>query len=288
MLGELISAGANLITGFFNRNAQQEYNQQQNQLAQQNLAFQREAATHGIRWKTEDALAAGVHPIYALGAPTFNPSPVSMGGEAAKFPEMGQSLGAAASAMMPKEEKLSQYQQTLQALQLERGKLENDLLKSQIANSAAQAVRTVGRPSNGSGAVQPTLVAGQPDSPSITRKQEQTYTAPGNASQQFGSVPDVGFAATNRGHAVVPSKDVKEQIEDVWPAEVAWGIRNLLMPALGAGYSTPPVPLKPGYVWGFNPFTMSYEQIPEHGGRRYGHYSRPTHRDAWVQNSNRR
>jgi hypothetical protein len=35
-----------------------------------NIKYQREFAQHGIRWKVQDAIAAGIHPYYAMGAPT--------------------------------------------------------------------------------------------------------------------------------------------------------------------------------------------------------------------------
>lgn len=39
------------------------------------VALQKEFAQHGVQWRVQDAIAAGVHPLYALGAniPTFSP-----------------------------------------------------------------------------------------------------------------------------------------------------------------------------------------------------------------------
>ena len=42
-----------------------------------NAALQREFAQNGIRWKVADAEAAGIHPLYALGAQTSPASPLS-------------------------------------------------------------------------------------------------------------------------------------------------------------------------------------------------------------------
>ncbi|WNK13032.1 MAG: DNA pilot protein [Microvirus sp.] len=46
--------------------------------AKENVEYQREFASHGIRWRVQDAQAAGVHPLFALGANTqgFAPNPV--------------------------------------------------------------------------------------------------------------------------------------------------------------------------------------------------------------------
>jgi len=45
---------------------------------ERNAALQREFAQHGIRWRVEDAKAAGLHPLYALsgGGAAFAPNPI--------------------------------------------------------------------------------------------------------------------------------------------------------------------------------------------------------------------
>lgn len=101
MLDALISAGASLLGNLFNKSSQQDYNAQQMQLAQQNMALQKEFAQHGIQWKVADAAAAGISPLAALGAQTSSPSPVSVGGSAPSmdFGSLGQDLGRAAKAL---------------------------------------------------------------------------------------------------------------------------------------------------------------------------------------------
>ena len=44
--------------------------------ADKNIKYQKQFAQHGIRWKVEDAKAAGLHPLYALGANTHSFTPV--------------------------------------------------------------------------------------------------------------------------------------------------------------------------------------------------------------------
>lgn len=51
---------------------------------EKNWANQREFAKHGIRWRVEDAIAAGIHPLAALGVNTASGSPVSIGGFAGR------------------------------------------------------------------------------------------------------------------------------------------------------------------------------------------------------------
>lgn len=141
MLDALISAGANLLSGAFNRNSQSEHNAQQAALARENLAFQREAATSGIQWKVADAQKAGIHPLAALGANTFSPSPVSMGGEAPKFDfgSVGQDLGRAAKAMQGAEMRKEVDEEQARRLTLEKGRLENDILRAELNSKVARS-----------------------------------------------------------------------------------------------------------------------------------------------------
>lgn len=150
MIGDLISAGISLFQGDQNRKAQEEINRQQMQLARENMAQQREFAQQGIRWKVDDAKAAGLHPLAALGAQTTSFSPVSVGDMSAPsldLGSMGQNIGRAIDAATTAEEKGNAYTAKLQALQLERGELENSLLKTQIMKANQPAARQPSMPS---------------------------------------------------------------------------------------------------------------------------------------------
>jgi len=71
----------NRETRLANQHAQEEAQRMRNQ----DIAYQKEFAQHGIRWRVEDAKAAGLHPLSALGAagasytpgaiPVMQPSP---------------------------------------------------------------------------------------------------------------------------------------------------------------------------------------------------------------------
>lgn len=120
----------------------------QDRVAANNIALQKEFAQQGIKWKVEDAKSAGIHPLYALGASTHSFSPVSVGGAA--YPgdpgvvqstpaidtgmpnalaNAGQDIGRAVSAMKTPQERMSD------ALALENMSLQNDLIRSQIAQN---------------------------------------------------------------------------------------------------------------------------------------------------------
>lgn len=120
--------------------------------AEKQAELQREFAQNGIRWKVEDAKAAGIHPLYALGASTAQYAPVSVGTD---FASQGQNLGRAISAMRTPAEKQDAFAKTVEGLTLEKMGLENDILRQQLR--ATQA------PGTGPGMPGSTLIPGQGD-----------------------------------------------------------------------------------------------------------------------------
>lgn len=143
MLGSLISAGANLLGGLFNRDAAKDAAQEANAVAERNalrnIELQKQFAQEGIRWKVNDAREAGIHPLYALGASTTSFAPVSVGHTSSYDGSMGkaianagQDIGRAINAGSTAGERATRYTQTVEALNLERLGLENELLASKI------------------------------------------------------------------------------------------------------------------------------------------------------------
>lgn len=131
-----------------------ENNAMQAKYAQLNLDQQREFAQSGIRWKTADAIAAGLHPLAAMGAQVSSFSPISVGSSSADLraasvsPEtldlgdMGQNISRAISAGSTAPERLNKMQLAVQKIStaqaLEKGSLENDLLRTTIAKERSQ------------------------------------------------------------------------------------------------------------------------------------------------------
>lgn len=144
MIGPLISAGASLIGGFLNRQAAEEQNRVAAEQAEKNRQMQIQFAKEGVRWKVDDARAAGIHPLYALGANTVSYSPVSVGGSAdtslgSSIASAGQDISRAMNATRTAEERDDAFSKTVQDLQLKRLGLENDLLASKIAQLRASS-----------------------------------------------------------------------------------------------------------------------------------------------------
>lgn len=146
MLGAIIGAASSLAGGLLGRKSSEKAAAaeaaRQDRWAERNIEMQEDFAKQGIRWKVKDAKAAGVHPLYALGANTVSFSPVSVGGVGHSDPlpgalaDAGQNLGRAVSAMSTPSEKMAE------GLQLENMALQNDLLRTQIASQAAMRVGT--------------------------------------------------------------------------------------------------------------------------------------------------
>lgn len=122
-------------------------------LQAENIANQHEFAQQGVRWKVADAQAAGLHPLAALGAQTSSFSNV-VGSDIpiakTDFGGMGQDIGRAIDAGSTASERTTRLQdaaaKTATALTLEKGALENDLLRTQLAKQRAQLAPPIPSP----------------------------------------------------------------------------------------------------------------------------------------------
>lgn len=117
--GALIGGGASLLGGAFS-------NSSNAKAVKRQIRYQKEFAQYGIRWRAADARAAGLHPLFAMGAqiPGFQPvySQDSMG---PALSEAGQNLGRAVAA-----------QQT--PIERQAAAMQMQLLQSQIGETDAR------------------------------------------------------------------------------------------------------------------------------------------------------
>lgn len=182
MLPALVTAGLGLASLLSSRSAQKkqiaataaandraaalqaEANRQALADKEQDRELQREFAKSGIQWRVADATAAGIHPMYALGAqtPSYTPSAVQIGvpgvvpevaadTTSGALASMGQDLSRALTATRSQRDREAAYASTLQGLALEKAGLENQLLATQIAKLRGQ----VGPPIPSGGALPP-------------------------------------------------------------------------------------------------------------------------------------
>lgn len=193
------------------------------------------AAKHGLGWRVKDAMAHGLSPLVGAGASTTSISPTSVGGDST-FGDMGQNIGRAAQAMMPKS--VDAATQELNKLGLERAQLQNELLKSQITNINA---RTAGSSEGG---------------PVVTKQSEQDAAMQGAKYLEAADKSPgwKSFVTGDNTRMVVPSERLKQSIEDS-PYETLMFAGDYLS-RLGGGLTDKKK--RPGER--FNPLTGEYEQ----------------------------
>lgn len=273
--GSIISAGASLAGSLLNKSSAGDQIDASREMSAANLEMQKQFAQEGIRWRVADAKAAGIHPLYALGAqlPSYSPStyvPGDSGNIGGGLADAGAHIGRAIDATRTPEEKVSSR---LDELTLTRAELENDLLRSQIAKLNQSP--TVGMPPTKS-----QMIPGQADiermgltiTPSeqhvVEKPQEVIVSSPGIPSQEPFPITDTGFVRTPTGLAPVPSKDAKERIEDQFVPEAMWSLRNHIIPTLGMGGSPPSHHLLPpgAESWRWSRSAQEWQPIYE-GGR---------------------
>lgn len=248
MLGDLFSAGANILGGILGRKSSSDN-------AAKQAALQKEFAQKGIQWKVADAKAAGIHPLYALGANTISYSPQTVGDPLpSALANMGQDVSRAVNSTRSQTDRLGAVSKTMQDLSLTRLGLENELLSAQIAKIRASQNPPMPMPGDRY------LIDGQGET-NTGVQDTPLKRIPGVAGQpqsEPGAIADVGYARTATGWAPVPSQDVKQRIEDNLIQEVLWAIRNNIMPTIGVNRSPPPQSAPEGYTWKFNSLKQEY------------------------------
>lgn len=283
--GSLVGPGIGAITGLIGGKMAADASAKNARL---NMAMQTAFAQHGISWKVADAIAAGVHPLAALGAQTQSFSPVTVGEEGAvgkAVAQSGQDIGRAIAAGSTRETRESVM---MTQLNLKRAELQNELLATQIAKMRGQLGPPMPGVSGGNNidgqgdsGVKSTLApvaeyaypknAEAPDNPLKFKATEaETSTPASGGSQAHWQVPDAHWAKTATGWAPVPSEAVSDRSNselDEW----RWAFRNQLIPSWkeltgfgGGNMPHPPmhVPVPPGMKWKWAPYMMEWQLVP--------------------------
>lgn len=235
--------------------------------ARNNIKYQKMFAQHGIRWKVQDAMAAGLHPLAALGAQTSSFSPVSIG---SNFGEAGQDIARAMQAKTTEPERLSAVQKAEQDLRLQRLGLENQMLASQIAkvNQAGQPppMPTLGASRSMDGQGQSPLVNLQP--------QDLQRVDPNKPGAEPGHVSDVAWTHNPDGtYSKIPSKEAKDRLEDFKLPQWQWFMRNQMAPSPQT--ESGPYPAPADHLWYTNPLTGKTWLAPERGRSRIDRFADP-------------
>lgn len=191
-----------------------------------NVQQQERFAKEGIRWRVDDAKAAGLHPLYAIqgSGATFNPNPIFVP-SGPDYSSMGQNLGRAAQAAITagERESLNRSQQDLvdQQIRESRSREQLNIVQAQaVASKAALDEQSQWTEFPGPG---PYTHLGQ-----ATPKESHNTAVPG----QFTSVP----------HEII-SQDPKAAHKLAGPAEARWkeaqvgpGGTRLLLPHQGGQF----------------------------------------------------
>lgn len=242
--GGAIGAGLNYLSG--RRAAKRErdrYNEQ--------VALQKEFAQNSIRWRVQDAKAAGLHPLAALGVSASQYHPVStspVGGQdfswlGDSLGSMGQNIDRAREAGMTKaaRAKAEQISDQQIALGLRHQELQNQVLEMEIASKKARLAQMTGpaMPSPYAVARDGTVIKGQGDSfskasisaPMKVEPAEITANEPGFPSQEAGSSPEYSFTRLPGG-GYAPKRQVggQDPYEEDWLGGFAWNVRNRILP----------------------------------------------------------
>lgn len=216
-LAPIISAGSSLIGGvidniFGNKSAKKAQKRE-------DTAIQRRVA---------DANAAGVHPLFALGANVSSSAPVHVGSMGSTFRDMGQDISRAVSANRSPKVVEDAFSKAMQGAQLERASLENTLLRKQILTAGSP-------PPPPTGDVQP-VIPGQGDSrvvvvPGPMRVFSPKYETPAqDMENEYGEISDfVGGARFVRdvvraaGRDGIPGLSVERAREFNWLPRISYG-----------------------------------------------------------------
>lgn len=292
--GNLLGMGASSANSaaqqrmYYDQMNLQEGARQQNLTAQyyfneQSEKLQREFAQHGIRWKVADAVAAGIHPVFALGGAGATYSPTSFipgsgpevgipsGNDPGQYlSNMGQDVSRAVLAAATREERTVQAKT---ALELENDQLQNDLLRAQIAKLNSQLGPPM--PSGGAG---PNAVSGNAgvhimepyEVPTSNPSATFSGAGPGAPSVEWRHNPD--GSVTN-----YPAKGLN--IDDITsPGWLNWQWQNTVRPFFERGHAEPPRSMLPkgaiGWIHHFNSWYPRYPSkdlthLPKHPAEWY-------------------
>lgn len=175
-----------------------EMNAQQMGLAREQMQMQKEFAQHGIKWRTDDAIASGIHPLAAMGASGASYSPVSAMMEAPTAEArsrgnmervLGQNLSRATAATMSMEDRAAAR------LRLESLSLDNQIKTAELRKLNSQPAVPLPTP-------------GQP-----------------SANWQETSYPSVAYMRSPTGMVPIMPPNLAEALESDETGQTQWIIR---------------------------------------------------------------
>lgn len=256
-----------------------------------NARIQRKMAQHGISWKVADAKAAGIHPLYALGATPFSYSPSHVGGGDYGISQAGQNISRAiANKLTPEQKMANRIALKGEMLKLKEGDLRIELLKKQIRDVDDQnnksltpdAGNPLGLPGQG-GVVEETIMPGV----EFKKKQVERQAVPGvtQGVEGFEKV-ELVKNADGSSWAVMNPRDT-ESLEENVPLKLRYftqkGFNRASMILIHSfphskkasesryylkKFRNKVLPKQKGYTWLFNPWG-GFRLVPGNYNRFY-------------------
>lgn len=202
---------------------------QQNQFHEQ-MQWQKELAMSGISMRVNDAKAAGIHPLYAIGAPPASFSPISIGGNAVDnsgeiwargLSNMGQNIGRAVAATQTRLERAKTILETEREHLLNEGlRADVEIKRSQLAQLRGQIGPPIPAGSN-------VGMSGPVATGALGQYQIQPYdvsaSQPGKPEIAAGpATPYVEFTNVGDGLRPMPPKNLKVEDEFGAPQMALW------------------------------------------------------------------
>lgn len=231
MLGSIISAVGNVAGGLFNAKQQEKF------------------AKNALTWKAQDAERAGISKYFAMGAPTSNFAPVSVGDFGSLGSAVDKHMGQTGPAGTTTG-KLTGTTAAIQAAQLDGLRIDNDIKRAELASRLNIASQP------GAGGVLDRDVTTGPGGAQM--KKEISPSSPGSPQRSFGVSPEVDMYRTHSGFAPVPPQQLAEVHENNAIMRWQWMLRNQLLPFFSDQYATAPGDAPPGHTWRFDPLNGEY------------------------------
>lgn len=261
--GALVGIGGGLLERDAAASEASKQREAQDRINQQNYDMQKEFAQHGIRWKVEDAKAAGLHPLAALGATGASASPSFQipGEDHSKsnfYRSAGQDISRAIAATSTAEERM------MRRLQIERMSTENELMKIDL-DRARRTVMNPGFPADGNSGIGG--IPGQGDSslPVQIMPTGRTASALGKPHQAYGNVTGWSYVKHPDGSLEpISSPDIQGNKANDILEMIRFHINTFAHKygnpkSLAPSYQDNPLP--PGYEWEFRNWTGRYHPV---------------------------
>jgi len=275
MFGSILGAVGSIAGSLLGKSSADAANKtaQANALRQEQL--QKDFAQQGIRWKVADAKAAGIHPLYALGANTVSYAPVSVGQTSTDFSGLGkagQDIGRAIDQTRTGSEQQGAFQQSVAATQLEGLRLDNDIKRAELQSKLATNV-TRGPSMPAVNGIPSHHFDGQGDAikldgNKIKLETRRDVSDPSNPPYIAGSGPGTTvYKNTTGGYSPAIPPELAESLEADAFGSWDWQIRNRFLPNLGGGVP-PNIPRGKNEEVVWSSTRQQWEVRPKYHGRR--------------------